>query len=185
MPHYAVSQIVELIQENLHEPGYYDVHKYDIEPKLRKLIQQENPRRYPPVTKLSKYSLDEQFKNKALQLLTDFKRRQIPTETELLIKELEPETLEDGTTWFKLSKLYNALERRDTIMDNMSDRKFWTNAHKRLEQFTHIYIKTINPYTKYPNVAVIHYKITDLKNILNCLNTEGIIHAERLIEKLQ
>ena len=102
-----------------------------------------------------------------------------------MIKELEPETLEDGTTWFKLSKLYNALERRDTIIDNMSDRKFWTNAHKRLEQFTHIYIKTINPYTKYPNVAVIHYKITDLKNILNCLNTEGIIHAERLIEKLQ
>lgn len=185
MPHYAVSQIVELIQENLHEPGYYDVHKYDIEPKLRKLIQQENPRRYPPVTKLSKYSLDEQFKNKAIQLLTDFERLRIPTEAELLIKELEPEMLEDGTTWFKLSKLYNALDGRGTIPDDMSDRKFWTNAHKRLEQFEHIYIKTINPYTKYPNVAVIHYKITDLKNILNCLNTEGIIHAERLIEKLQ
>jgi hypothetical protein len=185
MTYYAVSQIVELIQENLHDPEYYDIHKYSIEPKLRKLIQQENPKRYPPVTKLSKYSLDEDFKNKAIQLLTDFERLRIPTEAELLIKELEPEMLEDGTTWFKLSKLYNALDGRGTIPDDMSDRKFWTNAHKRLEQFEHIYIKTINPYTKYPNVAVIHYKVMDLKNILNCLNTEGIIHAEQLIEKLQ
>jgi hypothetical protein len=128
---------------------------------------------------------DLALKNKAIQLLTDFERLRIPTEAELLIKELEPEMLEDGTTWFKLSKLYNALDGRGTIPDDMSDRKFWTNAHKRLEQFEHIYIKTINPYTKYPNVAVIHYKVTDLKNILNCLNTEGIIHAEQLIEKLQ
>lgn len=185
MTHYAVSQIVKLIQENLRDPRYYDISKYAIEPKLRKLIQDENPKRYPPVTKLSKYSLDEAFKDRALQLLTDFDREPIPTEKDLLLKDLDIVTLEDGTKWFKLSKLYHALECRGAIPDDLSDRKFWTNAHKRLGQFEHIYIRTISPYTRYPNVAIIHYKEDDLVDILKQLNTEGVIQCDQLIEDLK
>lgn len=185
MTYYAVSQIVKLIQENLHDPQYYDVSKYTIEPRLRKFIQDENPKRYPPVTKLSKYSLDEEFKDKALQLLTDFDREPIPTEKDLLLADLDVVKLEDGTSWFKLSKLYHALESRGAISDDLSDRKFWTNAHKRLKQFDHIYIKTINPYTRYPNVAIIHYKEDDLVEILKQLNIEGVIQCDQLIEDLK
>ena len=97
MTHYAVSQIVNLIQENLHNPGYYDVSKSDIETQLRKLIHNENPKRYPPVTKRSKYSLDETFKDKAIEVLVQFDRKPIPTKKELFIKTLDIEYLEDGS----------------------------------------------------------------------------------------
>lgn len=30
MTHYAVSQLEKLIQENLYDPRYYDISKYDI-----------------------------------------------------------------------------------------------------------------------------------------------------------
>ena len=93
--------------------------------------------------------------------------------------------MEDKTNWFKLSKLYHALERRSAISDDLSDRKFWTNAHKRLKQFEHIYIKTINPYTRYPNVAIIHYKVDDLVDILKQLNIEGVIQGDQLIGDLE
>ncbi len=184
MTHYAVSQIVELIQENLHEPGYYDVHKYAIESKLRKLIQQENPRRYSPVTKLSKYSLDEQFKNKALRLLTDFERERIPTPKETLIADLESERIEDESAWFKLSKLYHALKSQNAIPEGVSDRRFWTQAHKVLKTFESIYIKTINPYSKYPNVAIVHYRIDDLEAILKQLVGANIIQQTPFINEL-
>lgn len=185
MTHYAVSQLVKLIQENLYDPRYYDISKYDIERQLRKLIQDEQPKRYPPVTKLSKYSLDEEFKDRALQLLTDFNREPRPTEKELLLKDLDVVALEDGTNWFKLSKLYHALEHRGVIPNDLSDRKFWINAHKRLEPFEHIYIRTINPYTRYPNVAVIHYKEDDIVEILKQLNIKGVIQCDQLIEDLK
>ena len=88
MTHYAVSQIVELIQKNLHDPNYYDVDKYSIEAKLRQLIYQENPKRYPPVTERSKYSLDEDFKDKAVSTIVQFDRKRIPTKMEQILQAL-------------------------------------------------------------------------------------------------
>lgn len=184
MQYYAISQIVKLIQENLRKPGYYDVHKYAIEPKLRKLIQQENPKRYPPVTKRSKYSVDENFKNKALATIKEFEREHIPTAKETLINELKPEIIEDGSLWFKLSKLYHALKERDAIPEDVTDRQFWTRAHKVLKTFDSIYIKIINPYSKYPNVAIVHYRIDDLEAILKQLVVANIIKPAPLINEL-
>lgn len=183
MQHYAISQIVELIQEYLRDPDYYDVNKRDIEPRVRQLLHQEKPRRYPPVTKQSKYSVDEDFKNKALATIHTFKRKRIPTPKETLIKELKPERIEDGSTWFKLSKLYHALKGRDAIPDGMTDRQFWTRAHKVLKTFESIYIKTINLYSKYPNVAIVHYRIDDLEAILKQLVGANIIQQTPFINE--
>lgn len=184
MQHYAISQIVELIQEHLRDPDYYDVNKRDIEPRVRQLLYQEKPRRYPPVTKQSKYSVDEDFKNKALATIHNFERECIPTPKETLIADLESERIEDGSTWFKLSKLYRALKRQNVLLEGVSDRQFWTRAHKVLKTFESIYIKTINPYSKYPNVAIVHYRIDDLEAILKQLVDANIIQPASFINKL-
>lgn len=184
MQHYAISQIVELIQEHLRDPDYYDVNKSDIEPRVRQLMYQEKPRRYPPVTKQSKYSVDEDFKNKALATIHTFKRKRIPTPKETLIADLESERIEDESAWFKLSKLYHALKSQNAIPEDVSDRQFWTRAHKVLKTFESIYIKTINPYSKYPNVAIVHYRIDDLEAILKQLVDANIIQQTPLIDEL-
>lgn len=75
---YAVSQIVTLIQNNLHDERYYDVDPKLIENQIRRLINETNPKRYPPVTPRATYALDEDFKNLAIQTLTDFERTPKP-----------------------------------------------------------------------------------------------------------
>ena len=185
MTHYAVSQIVNLIQENLHNPGYYDVSKSDIETQLRKLIHNENPKRYPPVTKRSKYSLDETFKDKAIEVLVQFDRKPIPTKKELFIKTLDVEYLEDGSQWFKITKCYKALDKEGLIPNGMTVKQFWTKAHKSLTSFERIYIKTISFYSQYPNAAIVHYKVDDLVDILEQLNNHCIINCTQLIKEIK
>lgn len=185
MTHYAVSQIVDLIQENLHDPNYYDVYKSSIEAKLRQLIYQENPKRYPPVTERSKYSLDEDFKDKAISTIVQFDRKRIPTKMEQILQALDVEYLEDKSQWFKLSKLYAILNSEGVIPDGMTGAQFWTNAHKMLKSFEPIYIKTINPYSQYPSTAVLHYKVEHLVGILQHLTSQQVINGERLISELQ
>ena len=75
---YAVSQIVTLIQNNLHDERYYDVDPKLIENQVRRLVNETNPKRYDPVTPRATYSLDEDFKNLALKTLTDFERTPKP-----------------------------------------------------------------------------------------------------------
>ena len=75
---YAVSQIVTLIQNNLQDERYYDVDPKLIENQVRRLVNETNPKRYNPVTPRATYSLDEDFKNLAIQTLTDFKRTPKP-----------------------------------------------------------------------------------------------------------
>lgn len=185
MTHYAVSQIVELIQENLHDPNYYDVYKSSIEDKLRKLIHQENPKRYPPVTERSKYSLDEDFKDKAISSIVQFDRKRIPTKMEQILQTLDVEYLEDKSQWFKLSKLYAILNSEGVIPDGMTGTQFWMNAHKMLKSFEPIYIKTINPYSQYPSTAVLHYKVDYLVDILKHLTNQHFIDCDQLINELQ
>lgn len=185
MTHYAVSQIVELIQKNLHDPNYYDVDKYSIEAKLRQLIYQENPKRYPPVTERSKYSLDEDFKDKAVSTIVQFDRKRIPTKMEQILQALNVEYIENGSQWFKLSRLYKILNDEGVIPDGMTGAQFWMNAHKMLKLFEPIYIKTINPYSQYPNTAVLHYKVEYLVDILKYLTNQRLINCNRLISELQ
>lgn len=75
---YAVSQIVTLIQNNIHDERYYDVDPKLIENQVRRLVNETNPKRYDPVTPRATYSLDEDFKNLALKTLTDFERTPKP-----------------------------------------------------------------------------------------------------------
>lgn len=75
---YAVSQIVTLIQNNLHDERYYDVDPKLIENQVRRLVNETNPKRYDPVTPRATYSLDENFKNLTIQTLTDFERTPKP-----------------------------------------------------------------------------------------------------------
>ena len=75
---YAVSQIVTLIQNNLQDERYYDVDPKLIENQVRRLVNETNPKRYNPVTPRATYSLDEDFKNLAIQTLTDFERTPKP-----------------------------------------------------------------------------------------------------------
>lgn len=185
MTRYAVSQIVELIQENLHDPNYYDVDKYSIEAKLRQLIHQENPKRYPPVTERSKYSLDEDFKDKAVSTIVQFDRKRIPTKMEQILQALNVEYIENGSQWFKMSKLYKILNDEGVIPDGMTGLQFWMNAHKMLKSFEPIYIKTINPYSQYPNTAVLHYKVDYLVDILKYLTNQRLINCNQLISELQ
>ena len=75
---YAVSQIVTLIQNNLHDERYYDVDPKLIENQVRRLVNETNPKRYDPVTPRATSSLDEDFKNLAIETLTDFERTPKP-----------------------------------------------------------------------------------------------------------
>lgn len=75
---YAVSQIVKLIQNNLHDERYYDVDPKRIENQVRRLVNEANPKRYNPVTPRATYSLGEDFKTLALETLTDFERTPKP-----------------------------------------------------------------------------------------------------------
>lgn len=75
---YAVSQIVTLIQNNLHDERYYDVDPKLIENQVRRLVNETNPKRYNPVIPRATYSLDEDFKNLAIQTLTEFERTPKP-----------------------------------------------------------------------------------------------------------
>ena len=185
MKYYAVSQIVQLIQENLHNPKYYDVSKSEVENRVRQLIHHENPKRYPPVTERSKYSLDEVFKDKAIKTLVQFHRKPIPTKKELLLKALNAEYLEDKSKWFKLSKLYEFLNKEGVTPDCMTSSQFWTRAHKVLRPFERIYIKTISSYSQYPSTAVVHYKMDDLVDILEYLTNQGVINCQELIDELR
>lgn len=184
MIYYSVSQIVKLIQENLHNPEYYDVDKSSIENRIQQLIHHQNPKKYPPVTQRSKYSLDEAFKDEAIRTLTQFDRKRIPTKKEQLINDLDVEYLEDKSQWFKLSKLYVVLDKKGLIPEKMTVRTFWTRAHKELKSFERIYIKTIRLYTQFPNTAVVHYRVDDLIDILKHLNNQKIIYCEELINEL-
>ena len=185
MTHYAVSQIVKLIQENLHDPDYYDVGKGSIEARLRQLIYQENPKRYPAVTEHSKYSLDEDFKDKAISTIVQFDRKRIPTKMEQILQDLDLEYLEDKSQWFKLTKLYTILNSEGALPDGMTVRQFWTGAHKMLKSFEPIYIKTVNSYSQYPSTVVLHYKVDYLVDILKHLTNQHFINGNQLISELQ
>ena len=186
MTHYAVSQIVKLIQDNLHDERYHDVDRFAVESRLRALIKELNPNRYPPINTRTKFSLDEDFKDIAVATLTDFRRVKKPTAAELrqeayerFIDSLVPVALEDlphEGLWFKLSKLHTALEDRKILTERIASQGFWNRVNPKIKDLDHVYIITNYNYSKYPNLAVKHYKVKDLPTILKRLIREGILN---------
>lgn len=186
MTHYAVSQIVQLIQDNLHDDRYYDVNRFPIETRLRALIKELKPDRYPPVDNKTKFSLDEDFKDIAVAVLTNFRRVKKPTADELkqeayerFMRSLAPVIIEDPQReglWFKLSKLHTALEDRKILTERIASQGFWNRVNPKIKDLDHVYIITNYSYSKYPNLAVKHYKIKDLPTILKRLIQEGILN---------
>ena len=185
MTYYAVSQIVKLIQDNLHDERYHDVSRFTIEGRLRTLIRELKPKRYPPINDRTKFSLDENFKNTALSTLTNFRRVKKPTATELkqeaydrFIRDLAPIAIEDlqhKGLWFKLSKLYTALENRKVLPKDLTAQSFWNSVNPKLKDFDYVYIVKPYDYSKYPNIAVRHYKVEDLPAIMRRLIQEDTL----------
>lgn len=186
MTYYAVSQIVQLIQDNLHDERYSDVSQFTIETRLRALIKELKPDRYPPVDNRTKFSLDEDFKDIAIAVLTNFRRVKKPTDAELkqeayerFMRSLAPVIIEDlqhEELWFKLSKLHTALKDHKILTEPIASRGFWNRVNPKIKNFEHVFIITNYSYSKYPNVAVRHYKVKDLPAIIKCLIQEGILN---------
>lgn len=192
MTHYAVSQIVKLIQDNLHDERYHDVSKYRIDNRVRMLMKDVGAKRYPPVTENAKFSLDENFKNLALATLTDFKRTIKPTDAEIqaerrrsFINDMGVTETEHEGTWFKLANFYFALEYRNALPDGMTPQSFWQRAHHKLKDFKNIYVLTTHRKPTYREVLVKHYALDDLDAIINRLVQEGILDADRLLDYLK
>lgn len=192
MTHYAVSQIVQLIQDNLHDERYSDVSKNLIDSRVRLLIKDVEPKRYPPVTEYAKFSLDETFKNLALGTITNFKRTVKPTEAEVqaehrqrFISDMYITETEHEGSWFKLANLYFALERRNALPDGMTPQSFWQRAHHKLKDFKNIYVLTTHRKPTYREVLVKHYALDDLDAIISRLVQEGILDGDRLPEYLK
>lgn len=192
MTYYAVSQIVKLIQDNLHDERYHDVDKYRIDSRVRMLMKDVGAKRYPPVTENAKFSLDENFKNLALATITDFKRTVKPTEEEKkaarhqqFIRDMGVTETEHDGTWFKLANLYFALERRNALPDGITPQSFWQRAHRKLKDFKNIYVLTTHRKPTYREVLVKHYALEDLDAIINRLVQEDILDADRLPKYLK
>lgn len=98
---------------------------------------------------------------------------------------MDVEYLEDRSQWFKLSKLYEALNNEAVVTADMTASQFWTQAHKVLKPFERIYIRNNSFYSQYPRTAVVHYKIDNLVDILEYLNNHGIINCEQLISEFR
>lgn len=192
MTHYAVSQIVQLIQDKLHDERYSDVSKNLIDSRVRLLIKDLEPKRYPPVTEHTKFSLDENFKNLALETITNFKRTVKPTEAEVqaerrrsFINNMGVTETEHEGTWFKLANLYFALEYHNALPDGITPQSFWQRAHHKLKDFKNIYVLTTHRKPTYREVLVKHYALDDLDAIINRLVQEDILDADRLPDYLK
>lgn len=192
MTHYAVSQIVKLIQDNLHDERYHDVSKYRIDSRVRMLMKDVGAKRYPPVTENAKFSLDENFKNLALATLTDFKRTIKPTDAEIqaerrrsFINDMGVTETEHEGTWFKLANFYFALEYRNALPDGMNPQSFWQRAHHKLKDFKNIYVLTTYHKPKHREMAIKHYALDDLDAIISRLVQEDILNEDRLPKYLK